>query len=46
MSAASTPNRFDGQVVIVAGAGSGIGRAAAIRFASEGARVDQGVEGM
>jgi hypothetical protein len=37
---------FDGQVVIVAGAGSGIGRATAIRFASEGAKVDDGVEGM
>jgi hypothetical protein len=39
-------NRFDGQVVIVAGTGSGIGRATAIRFASEGAKVDHGVEGM
>jgi NAD(P)-dependent dehydrogenase (short-subunit alcohol dehydrogenase family) len=46
MSAASTPNRFDGQVVIVAGAGSGIGRATAIRSASEGVKVDHGVEGM
>src|ERR1035437_880850 len=46
MSAASTPNRFDGQVVIVSGAGSGIGRATAIRFASEGAKVDHGIEGM
>jgi NAD(P)-dependent dehydrogenase (short-subunit alcohol dehydrogenase family) len=39
MSTAFTPSRFDGQVVIVTGAGSGIGRASAIRFASEGATV-------
>jgi NAD(P)-dependent dehydrogenase (short-subunit alcohol dehydrogenase family) len=46
MSAASTPNRFDGPVVNVAGTGSRIGRATAIRFASEGAKVDHGVKGM
>ena len=46
MSAASTPSRFDGPVVIVAGTGSGIGRATPIRSASQGAKVDLGVEGM
>ena len=32
-------NRFDGQVVAITGAATGIGEATAIRFASEGARV-------
>ncbi len=33
------PGRFDGQTVIVTGAGSGIGRATALRVAREGGRV-------
>jgi NAD(P)-dependent dehydrogenase (short-subunit alcohol dehydrogenase family) len=34
-----TPDRFDGQTVIVTGAASGIGRATALRIAREGGRV-------
>lgn len=33
------PGRFDGQTVVVTGAGSGIGRATALRVAKEGGRV-------
>lgn len=35
----STGGRFEGRAVVVTGAGSGIGRACAARFAAEGARV-------
>ena len=33
------PGRFAGQVVVITGAATGIGRATAVRFGSEGARV-------
>ena len=35
----SRSNRFTGKVAFITGAASGIGRAAAIAFAAEGARV-------
>ena len=38
-SEAITPGRFAGQTVIVTGAGSGIGKATALRIAKEGGRV-------
>ncbi len=33
------PDRFEGKVVVITGAAGGIGRATAVRFASEGARI-------
>ena len=47
--AAPSARRFEGKVVLVTGAAGGIGRAAAVRFASEGARlglVDVSREGL
>lgn len=37
--ASRLPGRFAGQVVVITGAATGIGRATAVRFGSEGARV-------
>jgi len=34
-----TALRFDGKIALITGAAGGIGRAAAVRFAAEGARV-------
>ena len=42
MASSITPNRFAGQTAIVTGAGSGIGKATAVRMAQEGARVVAG----
>jgi len=39
MASTSIPSRFAGKTIIVTGAGSGIGRATAIRLVQEGARV-------
>jgi NAD(P)-dependent dehydrogenase (short-subunit alcohol dehydrogenase family) len=47
--AGSPTRRFEGKVVLITGAAGGIGRAAAVRFASEGARlglVDISPEGL
>ncbi len=33
------PDRFEGKVVVITGAAGGIGRATAVRFASEGANI-------
>jgi NADPH:quinone reductase-like Zn-dependent oxidoreductase len=38
-TANSSRHRFDGKVVLITGATSGIGRAAALQFASEGGKV-------
>jgi NAD(P)-dependent dehydrogenase (short-subunit alcohol dehydrogenase family) len=35
---APAARRFEGKVVLITGAAGGIGRAAAVRFAAEGAR--------
>src|SRR5678815_4979629 len=43
------PARFGGKVIVITGAAGGIGRATAVRFASEGARlalVDQSAAGL
>ena len=42
MATAFTPDRFAGQTAIVTGAGSGIGKATAVRLGREGARVIAG----
>lgn len=39
MTSPNAPNRFEGAVVLITGAGRGIGRSSALQFAREGARV-------